>query len=121
MDAIKPSGTEIAVYFKVLSSADPDAFDVKKWKRMTPIATNTSKDQFTTVPLEYRFSLSKGQIEYFEGNKAFPLGGKFKYFAIKVRLTAQDPTVVPMIDNLKVIAVPGETPISTVTDAGFYA
>lgn len=121
MDAIKPSGTEIAVYFKVLSSADPDAFDVKKWKRMTPIATNTSKDQFTTVPLEYRFSLSKGQIEYFEGNKAFPLGGKFKYFAIKVRLTAQDPTVVPMVDNLKVIAVPGETPISTVTDAGFYA
>jgi hypothetical protein len=121
MDAIKPSGTEVAVYFKVLSALDSDPFDLKKWKRMTPIATNTSKDQFTSVPLEFRFNLSKGQIEYFEGNKAYPLGGKFKYFAIKIRLTAQDPTVVPMVDNLKVIAVPGETPISTVTDAGFYA
>ena len=88
---------------------------------MRPVATNTSKDQYTTVPLEFRFNLSKGQIEYFEGNKAYPLGSTFKYFAIKVRLTAQDPTVVPMIDNLKVIAVPGETPISSVTDAGFYA
>lgn len=120
MDAIKPSGTEVAVYFKVLSALDADTFDNKKWKRMNVITNNVSKDQFTKVPLEFRFNLSKGQIEYFEGNKAYPLGGTFKYFAVKVRLIAQDPTVVPMVENLKVIAVPGETPISTVTDAGFY-
>lgn len=120
MDAIKPAGTEVAVYFKVLSSLDSEPLDVKKWKRMLPVENKVSKDQFTPVPVEYRYSIKKGQIEYFEGNKAYPLGGTFKYFAIKIRLTAQDPTVVPMIENMKVIAVPGETPISTVTDAGFY-
>lgn len=120
MDAIKPSGTEVAVYFKVLSSLDSDPFDIKKWKRMAPITNNVSKDQYTTVPLEYRYSITKGQIEYFEGNKAFPLGGKFKYFAIKIRLTAQDPTVVPLVENIKVIAVPGETPVRNDVDGGFY-
>lgn len=120
MDAIKPAGTEVAVYFKVLSSLDSDPFEVKKWKRMNPITNNVSKDQFTSVPLEYRYNLDQGQIEYFEGNKAFPLGGKFKYFAIKVRLTAEDPTVVPMIENIKVIAVPGETPLTNDVDGGFY-
>jgi hypothetical protein len=121
MDAIKPAGTEIGVYFKVLSALDSDPFDAKKWKRMTVVADNVSKDQFTLVPLEFRFNISKGQIEYFEGNKAYPLGGSFKYFAIKLRMTAQDPTVVPMIENLKVIAVPGETPIVTDVDGGFYS
>jgi hypothetical protein len=121
LDAVKPSGTEVAVYFKVLSSLDSDPFEVKKWKRMSPITNNVSKDQFTSVPLEFRYNLSQGQIEYFEGNKAYPLGGKFKYFAIKIRMTAEDPTVVPMIDNLKVIAVPGETPVTNDVDGGFYS
>ncbi len=121
MDAIKPAGTEIAVYFKVLSALDSDPFDAKRWKKMNIISDNVSKDQFTLIPLEFRYNVDKGQIEYFEGNKAFPLGGSFKYFAIKLRMTAQDPTVVPMIENLKVIAVPGETPVVTDLDAGFYS
>lgn len=121
MNAIKPSGTNIAVYFKVLSSLDKDPFDIKKWQRMVPVLDKVSKDQYTTVPLEFRYSLSKGQIEYFDGNKAFPLGGTFKYFAIKVRMLAQDPTVVPMVDDLKVVAVPGENPLLSVVDAGFYS
>lgn len=121
MNAIKPSGTNIAVYFKVLSALDKDPFDVKKWQRMVPVLDKVSKDQFTSVPLEFRYSLSKGQIEYFDGNKAFPLGGSFKYFAIKIRMLAQDPTVVPMVDDLKVVAVPGENPIFSVVDAGFYS
>jgi hypothetical protein len=36
-----------------------------------------------------------------------PLGGTFKQFAVKIRLTAEDPTVVPSVESLKVIAVPG--------------
>jgi hypothetical protein len=36
-----------------------------------------------------------------------PVGGKFKYFAIKLRLTAADPSVPPYVDTLVVQAVPG--------------
>ena len=107
LDAIKPRGTDVAIYFKVLSALDSDSFVNKKWQKMTKVRDNISPDQTKRVPLEYRYSLSKGSIEYFDGARTLPLGGTFKYFAVKVRLTAEDPTVVPVVESLKVIAVPG--------------
>jgi hypothetical protein len=107
MKAYKPQGTNIAVYFKVLSAQDSDPFMFKKWQKMTVVKDYNSPDQTTTVPLEYRFSLRKGTIEYFDGVRTLPLGGTFKYFAVKIRMTAEDPTVVPSIESLRVIAVPG--------------
>jgi hypothetical protein len=123
MEAIKPSGTEIAVYFKVLSALDNESITVKKWQKMYE-TTNPSKyspDQVTKIPIEFRQSLTKGQVEYFDGGKSYPLGGSFKYFAIKIRMTAQDPTVVPFVESLKVIAVPGEVPLKKDVDGGLYA
>jgi len=120
LDAIKPQGTDIQVYFKVLSGLDKDPMSTKKWQRMTVLNNNISPDQITLVPLEYRYAVNKGQIEYFDGSKAQPLGGSFKYFAVKIRMTASDPTVVPMIENLRVVAVPGEVPVTSDVDAGFY-
>jgi len=107
MNAYKPQGTDIAVYFKVLSAQDSDPFVFKKWQKMTVVNDYNSSDQSTTVPLEYRFSLRKGTIEYFDGARTLPLGGTFKYFAVKIRMTAEDPTVVPSVESLRVIAVPG--------------
>lgn len=107
MTAIKPAGTDIAVYFKVLSALDNDPFVSKKWQKMTKSRDNISPDQTKRVPLEYRFSLTSGTIEYFDGVRSMPLGKTFKQFAVKIRLTASDPTVTPMVESLKVIAVPG--------------
>lgn len=107
LNAVKPQGTNIAVYFKVLSSLDSDPFVSKKWQKMTAVKDFTSADLSKTVPLEYRYSLDRGSITYFDGSKSLPLGGKFKYFAVKIRLTAEDPTVVPSVESLRVIAVPG--------------
>lgn len=107
MRAYKPQGTNIAVYFKVLSALDSEPFAFKKWQRMTVTNDYTSPDMTTAVPLEYRYSLRKGTIEYFDGEKTLPLGGTFKYFAVKVVLTAEDPTVAPSVESLRVIAVPG--------------
>jgi len=107
LDAIKPAGTDVQVYIKVLSALDSDPFITKKWQLMTKSRDNTSADLTKRVPLEYRHSLTKGKIEYFDGSKTMPLGGTFKQFAVKIRLTAEDPTVVPSVESLKVIAVPG--------------
>jgi hypothetical protein len=40
------------------------------------------------------------------GSTIYPLGGKFKYFAIKIVLTADDPTVPPLVENYHVVCVP---------------
>lgn len=124
LDAIRPPGTDIGVYFKVLSPLDKDPFASKKWQKMTKVNELYSLDQNQNVRLEYRFApdgldLLKGEIEYFEGDKAYPLGKVFKYFAIKLRLTAQDPTVVPLVDSLKVLAVPGESEPPTISGGGY--
>lgn len=107
LDAIKPTGTDVAVYFKILSSKDLDNFGDKKWKLMRKVRDNVSPDLNKVVPLEYRFSLRKGSIEYNEGDKIYPIGGVFKQFAIKIRLTSNDPSIAPSVDSLRVIAVPG--------------
>lgn len=107
LDARKPQGTDIAVYFKVLSALDADSFVSKKWKKMTVVSDRISADQNQVVPLEYRYSLTNGYIQYFDGEKSLPLGGTFKYFAIKIGLVAADPTVVPSVESMRVIAVPG--------------
>lgn len=107
LDAIKPAGTDVAVYFKILSAKDIDNFNDKKWKLMRKVRDNISADLNKPVPLEYRFSLTKGNIEYKEGDKMYPIGGTFKQFAIKIRLTSSDPTLAPSVDSLRVIAVPG--------------
>jgi hypothetical protein len=122
LDMIKPAGTDVAVYYKVLSNQDKDSFISKKWQKMTKVpSTNVnSPDQSTIINTEYRHSLDISQIEYFDGDRSYPLGGKFKYFAIKLALTAQDPTVIPMVDSLKVLAVPGENKVTPLIDGGTF-
>lgn len=120
MDAIKPQGTQIAVYFKVLSAADTDPFVSKTWQRMTPVTDLISPDQSTSVSLEYRYTLNNGRISYFDGRRSMPLNGNFKYFAVKIRMTAEDPTVIPFVESMTVLAVPGDAAVNG-TDGGYYS
>lgn len=120
LNAIKPQGTEIAVYFKVLSAADSDSFVSKTWQRMTPVVDQVSADQGTSVAIEYRYTLNNGRISYFDGKRSMPLNGTFKNFAVKIRLTAEDPTVVPSVESMTVLAVPGDTPVNGI-DGGYFS
>ena len=107
LDAIKPAGTDVLVYFKIVSGKDIENFNNKKWKLMTKVRDNVSADQSKRVPLEYRYSLTKGTIEYKEGDKTYPIGGTFNQFAVKIRLVSNDPTLAPSVESLRVMAVPG--------------
>jgi hypothetical protein len=120
LEAIKPQGTQIAVYLKVLSAADSDPFVSKTWQRMTPVVDQSSADQATKVSLEYRHNLNNGRISYFDGRKAMPLDGTFKHFAVKIRMTAEDPTVVPSVESMTVLAVPGDGSVAGI-DGGYYS
>lgn len=104
--AARPQGTDIAVYYKVLSAADSDYFYDKKWKRMELVQNRYSLGQEDMVELLYRPNLTSGKLSYVEDGIEYPLGGKFKHFAVKIVLLSKDTTVVPYVKNFRAIATP---------------
>jgi hypothetical protein len=106
VEAIRPQGTNIIAYYKVLSDSDSEQFNDKKWKRMYLINDTISLDTTTPVELVFRPAEIEGSLSYVENNVTYPLGGTFKYFAIKLVMLAADPSVPPIIRNLRAIALP---------------
>lgn len=108
LNAVKPAGTHIGVYYKVLSSTDPETIYDKKWRKMELLKDEISVDQVQRVKLNYKPDLYSGKLVYIDedDNIQYPLGGKFKYFAVKIALFAQDSTVPPYVTGLRVIASP---------------
>lgn len=106
LDAIRPQGTHLVAYYKVLSDSDSDAFEDKKWKRMYLETDLTSPDTITPVELTFRANETGGSLSYIENDVTYPLGGKFKYFAVKIVMLSLDPSVPPIVRNLRAIALP---------------
>ena len=106
MDAVVPSGTDLVVYYKVLGSEDPDSFGTKNWVRMQKLKNNVSKNTREVVELEYHPDLLVNKLSYVENGIKYPIGGKFKSFAIKVGMISADEAVTPVIKNLRIIATP---------------
>ncbi len=106
LDCNRPRGTNIHVYYKVKAASDNDNFTDKKWQLMSKVQDNFSADQNQIIELEFRPSLTTNQLTYIENGVSYPLGGTFKYYAVKLVMTAADPTVVPTIRNFRAIATP---------------
>jgi hypothetical protein len=106
MDAIRPTSTDIQVYYKVLSADDPQRLSDKSWRRMAIMKDVFSRNAKTIIGLEYRPSLDSNQISYTENGVNYPIGGTFKKFAIKVCMRTTDASIIPKIRNLRIIAVP---------------
>jgi hypothetical protein len=106
MDCIRPTGTDIQVYYKVLGSEDPERFADKSWVRMFKTIDKNSKDSNQVIELTFRPDLLENKLKYTENGRQYPIGGKFKAFAIKVCLLTSDSTVVPIVTNLRIIATP---------------
>jgi hypothetical protein len=110
VDGIIPSGTSVEVYYKVQSVLDTDDFINKSWQLMSVLNNYNSPDQLTPIELTFAPSIvngaPSGYLSYTEDGVSYPLGGKFKYFAIKIILLANDPAVYPKLTNLRVIALP---------------
>ena len=106
MDAIRPTATDIQVYYKVVSGDDPQRLSDKSWRRMVIMKDVYSKNSRTLIGLEYRPTLDQNLISYNENGVNYPVGGKFKSFAIKVCMRTTDASIIPKIKNLRIIAVP---------------
>jgi hypothetical protein len=111
LQAIRPQGTDILVYYKVLGAADPQPITNVSWQLMTKVNDIFSPDQQTPINLSYNTGFNSvgvpiGSVNYVQNGITYPIGGTFQTFQIKIVLTANDPTVPPEVQNMRGIAVP---------------
>jgi hypothetical protein len=106
MDAVRPTGTDILVYYKVLSGDDPERISDKSWKLMSKVKDNYSRNPNTFIGFEFRPSLDENRISYIENGISYPIGGTFKNFQIKVCLITSDESLIPRVKNLRISAIP---------------
>jgi hypothetical protein len=98
----KPAGTNVYVYYKVLSSFDPTLFDDRPWQVMTQ-TTNVNNvaltdDEFT----EFQFDPAGGDVNYTTSGATYTT---FKTFAVKIVMTSTNTTKVPRITDYRAIAM----------------
>jgi hypothetical protein len=106
--ANKPSGTNVYVYYKILSASDPEVFNDKKWQLMTELGNSNFVSLNDTDYRELTFApgqngVADNSVSYTAGNTAFTT---FRSFAIKIVMTSSTKGIVPKIKDLRAIALP---------------
>ena len=102
--AYKPSAANIDVYYKILSSDDPDTFDSKSYKLMTAIKGYNGISLNSEDMVEFVFAPGSNNIA--DDRVQYGSFTSFKYFAIKIVMSTSDTTRVPRIRDFRVIAIP---------------
>ena len=108
MTAYKPSGTNILVYYKVLSASDSEAFEDKNWTLMTQVGNSNFVSLSSFDYRELLFApgsngIPSNSLSYVAGNTLF---SSFRTFAIKIVMTSLEPSVIPKIRDFRTIALP---------------
>jgi hypothetical protein len=106
LSANKPVGTEIHVFYKILSGSDNTNFADRpygKFECFNPtVSGSINESEFREY--EYRPSLSEDLVSYISDSGVNY--DTFKTFSIKIVMTSEDPSVIPRIKDLRVIALP---------------
>ena len=111
--AYKPIGTGIYVYYKILSPNDSQQFDSGSWQLMTQIS-GSSGIYSTSTSDTIEFECAPGT----NGNAANMISytningqtyTSFTQFAIKIVMAASDNTNVPILTDIKALALPSGT------------
>lgn len=112
LNAYKPSGTDVKVYYKILHRDDSDFFDDRSWVAMgqdttsTVISSSENNEDFKV----YDFSIPSAelsgplsQVQYTNSDGIIYTG--FKYMSIKIVLTSSNQGLVPRVKDLMAIAL----------------
>ena len=102
MNAYKPLGTGIHVYYKVKSDEDPADFDKKGYVLMSQETANTVYSLGEEDTKEFVYQTSDESISYTSANVEYD---KFKTFAVKIALTSNNAAVVPKVRDMRAIAL----------------
>jgi hypothetical protein len=109
--AYKPSGSNIFVYYKLLSTSDTDDFDDKEYQLMTQLDNNNFVSLNATDYRELTFapginSTANNQVSYTSGTTSYR---NFRTFAIKIVLSGTSTVDVPRVQDFRAIALPEGT------------
>ena len=102
LTANRQSGSKITLYYKVLSQFDTDTFDNKAWTVMSETTNTNSVSSDINEFLELEFSPIGANTNYTSGSVTYD---SFKTFAIKIVMTSSSTTKVPLIKDLRAIAL----------------
>ena len=100
----RQAGTSIKLYYKILSQFDPDTFDNRPWQLMaetTNIISVSGTDNASDY-LELQFDPAGANANYTSNTVVY---NSFKIFAIKIVMNSATTTTVPLLKDLRVIAM----------------
>jgi hypothetical protein len=108
--AYKPVGSQVLVYYKILNRSDTELFENQNWQLMTDISAGSISNSLTRDDLR-EFVAAPGtngipdnQISYTSTSGI--TYKQFSQFAIKIVLSSSDSTRTPIIQDLRVLALP---------------
>jgi hypothetical protein len=102
LSAYKPKGTDIHVYFKAHSEADPEEFDLKNY---TLMAQETSPGTYSKGDEDFQefvYKTVNDTVEYTSGNALY---NTFKTFSIKISMVANTTYDMPRVKDMRAIAL----------------
>ena len=104
----KQGNSEISVFYKVLNSSDTTIFKDRPYQKMVCInpSPSPSKTSFEFTEFEFRPSTLSNEVLY--TSESGVTYDNFKTFAIKIVMTSDDPTIVPKVKDLRIIALPAD-------------
>jgi hypothetical protein len=111
LTAYRPPGTEVHVWAKILHAEDGDSFSYLPWIELekadaSPYSSLSNRNDF--LEYTYRFPVAQRTGENYEVQYTNSLGYTFtgfKYYAIKIGLSATDSAVIPRVGDLRTIAI----------------
>jgi hypothetical protein len=104
LTANRQSGTTISVYYKILSQFDSELFDDRPWVIMgeTTNSKTVSRTDSENDYLELEYSTTTSNTNYITNSVTYD---SFKTFAVKIVMTSSTTTKVPLIKDLRAIAL----------------
>ena len=115
--AYRPIGTNVYVYYKILSAQDTQPFEYGNWQLMTTMngglntysTSRTNLIEYECAPGVYSSGVANNSISYLSTNGQ--TYNSFIQFAIKVVLATNDNTTVPFLTDIRALALPPGTGI----------
>ena len=111
LTAYRPPTTDVKVYVKILQGEDGDLFSNQRWIEMEKVddsaySSQSNRNDFKEFYFKFPASIMtgpNGEVQY-TNSKGITLTG-FKYYQIKIGLTATNSAIVPRVGDLRAIAL----------------
>jgi hypothetical protein len=110
--AYKPLNTQVYVYYKILNSQDTEAFESQSWQLMTQVGKQTTYSKSRDNYIEFECAPGTGGVANNTLSYTSTNGNtytNFIQFAIKVVMATSDKTSVPIITDIRALALPAGT------------